>query len=398
VASANASAASGISSARCGSFTTSSADITTTAISGLLTGTSASGTVVNLYEDGFLVGSFTTANNNWGPIDVTNKLYSGNGTSAGILTIGVQESGREEITCPATLAVLCTGGPLTPSYTQQSSNGTSGPGATVPPGGTMTYTITNLSPNTFYSVADAATGKVYTNGTWTGGSVTSGSSIALTTYPLTTSGNYNGVVKATTVTASDMCSAKAAASSFTVLPVTLVMLKGTHSNGENLLSWKTALERETTRFDVERSTDGANFLSIGRVAAKGSNSTYAFTDSKPTSSIHYYRLRIVDADGKAAYSKTIVIKDNGALMVLTSTRPNPFVSEITVTVTLNQPQQVSATLVDAAGRSVSVKQLAGMQGMNAIKLSGLAALPPGMYVLRVSSGGAVLQEKLLKVE
>jgi hypothetical protein len=152
-ASANAITANGLTTGRCGSISTTDITPSTTSVSGTLSGTAVAGTIVNLYEDGYLIGSFTTGNSSWGPIDVTNKLYAGNGTSTGLLTIGVQEPGKEELLCAAATAVTCTG-PLTPSYTQQSSNGTSGSGATVPVGGTMTYTVSNLSPNTFYSVAD----------------------------------------------------------------------------------------------------------------------------------------------------------------------------------------------------------------------------------------------------
>jgi hypothetical protein len=120
----NAVTASGSTTGRCGSISTTGVTSSTTAVSGTLSGTAVANTVVNLYEDGYRIGSFTTGSNTWGPVDVTNKLYAGNGTSTGLLTIGVQEPGKEEQLCPAATAVTCTG-PLTPSYTQQSSNGTS---------------------------------------------------------------------------------------------------------------------------------------------------------------------------------------------------------------------------------------------------------------------------------
>ncbi len=397
VNSANALTASGVTSARCGSITTGPVTSATTAISGTLTGTAATGTVVNLYEDAYLIGSFTTANNNWGPIDVTNKLYAGNGTSTGMLTIGVQELGKEEITCPASVAVTCTE-PLTPSYTQQSSNGTSGPGATIPAGGTMTYTITNLLPNTFYSVADATTGTAYASGVWTTSSTTSASTISLTTYPLTTSGTYNGMVKATSVSSYEMCSSFAAMSSFSVLPVTLVELKGVHNNTFNLISWKTAYEGNAHRFEIEKSTDGVTFRVIGFVGAKGSNSTYTFTDDKLSSTANYYRLRMVDADGRAAYSRTILLKDNGTSILLTAVRPNPFTSEITVSFSSTQSQIVTLLLLDAAGRSVARKQVASIQGASEAKLTGLTNLPKGMYILKVNCNGSIFQEKLVKID
>lgn len=395
VASGNASTAAGTTSARCGSIATTPLTISTTAISGTLTGTAATGTVVNLYEDGFLLGSFTTGNNNWGPIDVTNKLYSGNGTSTGILTIGIQESGQEEIVCLTKYAVTCTG-PITPSYTQQSSNGTTGADATVPTGGTMTYTITNLAPNTFYSVADANTGRSYASGVWTSGSVTPSSNITVTTYPLTASGTYSGVVKATSLTAADMCTALAATSSFKVLPVTIVALKGTHQNKANTLTWKTASEGNAIRFEVERSTSGVRFEAIGSVKANGSNSTYNFEDNRLTSPTNYYRLRMVEADGNVSYSRTIVVKETGNSLLLTTVRPNPFVNGLSVSLSLDKAVPVTISLLDVAGRVVTAKQITTVPGLNHVTLTGLAGLSKGLYVVNVSVDGMLLQEKILK--
>lgn len=262
----------------------------------------------------------------------------------------------------------------------------------------MTYTITNLSPNTFYSVADAVTGQSYSSGIWTGSTTTSGDNIVVTTSPLTAAGTYNGVVKATAVTSFEMCSSLAMASTFKVLPVTFIEFKGVHANGANVLTWKTGVEANTVRFEIQRSTDGAGFVSIGLQAATGNNSAYAFTDQALSAPAYYYRLKVVDADGKRSYSRTIVLKDNGTSTVLNTVRPNPFVKEMTVSLTLNTPQKITLALVDAAGRAVAVKQVAGVQGLNTVVLSGLGSLSKGMYILRVNCDGSLFQEKVLKSE
>ena len=389
------------SASRCGTIAGGLMSSSTT-VSGTIAGSAASpitaGTKVNVYQDGTNIGTytFTASSTNaaapWSIAVSAYTLYAG-----GVLTFGVQEGGTAgEVICGSSATVSCTG-PLTPSYTQQSSNGTSGPGATVPKGGTMTYTITNLSPNTFYSVADATSGQAYASGVWTGGTTTSGSTITVTTYPLSASGTYNGAIKATSVTATDMCSTTATLSSFTVLPVTLIELRGEHTDGANVLHWQTAGEGNAVRFEVERSADGVNFLPIGSVPASGSNSAYAFTDNRLSAPVHYYRLRMMDAGGKAAYSKIIVIKDNGTSITLGAVRPNPVVSELTVSFSSGGVQTVKLELVDAAGRSVATKQLRSVPGLNNVKLEGLAALPKGLYVLKVRADAVQLQQKLLKV-
>jgi hypothetical protein len=394
VASANTTTASGPTSARCGTITTSPIAYTTTAISGTLIGTTAAGTVVNLYEDGYLIGSFTTATNSWGPIDVANKLYSGDGTTTGKLTIGVQELGKEEISCPASATVTCSG-PLTPSYTQQSSNGSTGSGATVPTGGTMTYTITNLSPITFYSIADAVTGKTYAGGTWTSSSTLPGDYITITTNALTASGSYNGVLKATLVSSANMCSSLATNSSFTVLPVALLEFKAVRNNTANLLAWKTGSEINLSRFEIEKSSDGRNYEKIGQVLATGAG-TYEFTDNNLANTANYYRLRMVDNDGKSNYSKVILLKQDNAISI-SSIRPNPFVNEVALQLMLTKSEAVNILLIDEKGRQVASKRVAALPGLTTVTLSNLQHLSSGVYLLQVVAGDKMLPQKLLKL-
>lgn len=68
-----------------------------------------------------------------------------------------------------------------------------------------------------------------------------------------------------------------------------------------LLSWKTASEKNTNRFEVYHSSDGLNFTLHSTVQAAGnSESTLAYfsEDSQPTAGINYYLLNGIDFDGQ----------------------------------------------------------------------------------------------------
>ncbi|HET7896044.1 MAG TPA: T9SS type A sorting domain-containing protein, partial [Flavisolibacter sp.] len=121
-----------------------------------------------------------------------------------------------------------------------------------------------------------------------------------------------------------------------------------------------------------------------------------FTDHNLSTSTNYYRLKVVDADGKVSYSKIILIKEHGASLVLTVVRPNPFTRELTVSLTLTAPQKLTFTLVDAAGRTVAVKKTTGIQGLNTVVFDGLGNVAKGLYVLQVQGADAQLREKVIK--
>jgi hypothetical protein len=79
-----------------------------------------------------------------------------------------------------------------------------------------------------------------------------------------------------------------------------------------LLEWKTGVEDNLNRFEIERSaSEPNNFMTVGSVTAIGNNSYYYFRDnvsaSLPSASIYYYRLKLVDNNGGHVYSQTITV-------------------------------------------------------------------------------------------
>ena len=79
-----------------------------------------------------------------------------------------------------------------------------------------------------------------------------------------------------------------------------------------LLEWKTGVEDNLNRFELERSaSEPNNFMNIGNVTAIGNNSYYYFRDnvalSNPVVPIYYYRLKLVDNNGGHVYSQTIAV-------------------------------------------------------------------------------------------
>ncbi|MEI6185477.1 MAG: hypothetical protein WCP65_08105, partial [Bacteroidota bacterium] len=87
------------------------------------------------------------------------------------------------------------------------------------------------------------------------------------------------------------------------LPVTLTYFKVQGGKLYNTLSWQTATEINTSHFNIQRSTTGKDFTTIGKVPAKGA-SEYTFNDNeKSAAKTLYYRLEIVDKDGTISYSE-----------------------------------------------------------------------------------------------
>lgn len=97
------------------------------------------------------------------------------------------------------------------------------------------------------------------------------------------------------------------ASNSSSLPVSYASLTAVAVNNESQINWSTASETNTSHFEIERSTNGIDFIKIGNVdAAKNSTQIvhYAFIDANPELE-NYYRLKQVDLDGKFEYSAMV---------------------------------------------------------------------------------------------
>jgi len=93
-----------------------------------------------------------------------------------------------------------------------------------------------------------------------------------------------------------------------ILPLQLTAFDAKQYNNTVACSWNTIQKQNTSAFIIEYSTNAAAFTKIGTVSATGnSNNTgsYTFTHKNPQNGINYYRLKMVDADGKFTYSNVV---------------------------------------------------------------------------------------------
>ncbi len=171
----------------------------------------------------------------------------------------------------------------------------------------------------------------------------------------------------------------------TTLPVQLVQFLATkNDDGSVKVSWATSQEENSNYYDVERSTDQSTWSSIGTVKAKGFATTttnYFLTDKSPVNGTGYYRLKMVDLDGKFTYSKTIpVTTDNSSQALVIYS--NPFSDQIRLKINVSRPQNLMLSVTDMLGKTYITQSYQAQIGDNFVNI-----LPPvassGMYILRI---------------
>jgi len=184
------------------------------------------------------------------------------------------------------------------------------------------------------------------------------------------------------------------------LPLELLTFKGSLQNNATLLQWETSNETNTSHFDVERSLDGRSFGGIGTVAASGNSAggnKYSYTDydvSSLSSTVIYYRLKMVDADGQYKYSNvvTIYLSDITGLSV----SPNPTSGETKMMINAAADGRVQWKLRDNHGRVVMQNRISVNKGNNNVNIN-ISSLSSGVYYMHVTGAGIDQHIKLQKL-
>lgn len=181
-----------------------------------------------------------------------------------------------------------------------------------------------------------------------------------------------------------------------VLPVELLSFSGKQQGKVNLLQWQTSTEQNVSHFDIERSANARQFISLGRVAAAGNSSTvkdYSFTDVLPEKGHNFYRLKMVDADGSFKYSNVILLKrvDDNSIIAL---YPNPAREAIHISLSGdNDNSAVQASLFDRSGKLVRSLQWKKSNTIQSIEIGSLAT---GVYTLRIVNNGNTTSWSFIK--
>lgn len=138
-----------------------------------------------------------------------------------------------------------------------------------------------------------------------------------------------------------------------VLPVELLSFTGHEVENTHVLDWKTSMELNSSHFVVEHSVNATSFAELGMITAAGESKvekSYQFVNRKPLYGDNFYRLKMVDIDGKFKYSNVILLKylkNNTSIAVY----PNPTAEQLNVTIQGDtKNQQVQCQILDMQGK------------------------------------------------
>lgn len=110
-----------------------------------------------------------------------------------------------------------------------------------------------------------------------------------------------------------------------VLPITILGFSAKKEMETVKLTWSTSQEINTSHYEIYSSDNGIHFKNIGIKKASGNlniATQYNFTDTHPVNGNNFYKIKIIDNDGRFSYTKiiTLAFNKNSAISINVSGR------------------------------------------------------------------------------
>jgi len=166
---------------------------------------------------------------------------------------------------------------------------------------------------------------------------------------------------------------------YAILPVSDLEFSVTKSGNNADLKWSTSSEKNTLHFELLHSTDATNFTKFAEVAATPNSSgfkTYTYTHTGPISGNNFYKLKVVDRDGKTTFSD---VKQLNFSTGVFSIAPNPVITTFVVSAPF---ENNSLLILKNINGAVVLKQPI----TSAQTLVNISNLSSGVYLAEIVSG------------
>lgn len=169
------------------------------------------------------------------------------------------------------------------------------------------------------------------------------------------------------------------------LPVSWSSFTARAINDQVRLSWTTQTETNNHGFDIQRSTNGNNWETIGFQEAGEAGHTqqnYQFVDLNPSSGKLYYRLKQWDEDGTFNFSevRTLSLKGDPYLRIF----PNPLLSDqLQVEFIIDHTSSGTIKIFNHLGQEVFYMVPELTKGKNMLSID-IDHLPKGSYFLQIN--------------
>lgn len=197
----------------------------------------------------------------------------------------------------------------------------------------------------------------------------------------------NNLAKSLTIDNQTSFSEFTATDILAVLPIHFLVFNGQIFDKSIKLHWIVQDNDNNSYYEVQRSNNATNFITIGTVFNNNSKD-YQFIDTNILLSVSqkcYYKLKIVDRNGSISYSNILPIRINDILndIEINAMYPNPFSANFNIAIEALKEQTVGICIINKMGQELYKKGYKILKGTTILDVNELTRLPKGNYSLQV---------------
>ncbi len=179
-----------------------------------------------------------------------------------------------------------------------------------------------------------------------------------------------------------------------IVPIKFSGISAQQSSGLVKVAWTIQTEINTLQYDIEKSTDGRNFVSVGSIAATNTGK-YSWIDNTVSTNDSYYRIKGIDKDGAVTYS-TIVRINSGKKLPELVIMPNPVQAGL-LNIQMSNTEKGAYTLqlYNNNGALVFSSMLTNEGGTFSKSVALPSVVTKGVYQLQLTNGATRLAKAII---
>ncbi len=185
-----------------------------------------------------------------------------------------------------------------------------------------------------------------------------------------------------------------------VVPVKLLSFDvRINDNCTAMLKWRTTDEQDSKQYETEYSNDGTNFISTGTIESKNvtTESSYQFNQYLSASTVHYFRLKIIDKDEGFVYSNIITLNRTCAGSLAVNVTPNPVTDQLALTIVQPMAGNTTIRIFDARGALIYKDSKMLNAGEHILRLNIMQRFGAGTYMVRAENAARSVSKKFIKM-
>lgn len=170
-----------------------------------------------------------------------------------------------------------------------------------------------------------------------------------------------------------------------VLPLQFISFRIEKKFSTVQLTWQVVKENAIKYFEIQYGVDGINFQILDIVnkdefiEEKNNTWVYQFEEKSNQIGFSFYRIKMIDINGKSIFSDVIKIKTGNSEEIDFSVYPNPVAEKLFIK-SVSKPMSVSIELLNTTGQQI--KKFGEFYSENVLELN-LDDVADGIYVLKI---------------